>query len=101
MGNCDRASPDRTRGLFLSPKLFQAICYGTPGVIPLRTAKVSFCNGIPGSAIFPVPPKVSHLTAFVGMPAKFVRKIHERPRARVLQKFVIAQKVPGFLGELF
>jgi len=72
-----------------------------PSVIPLRTAKVSFCNGIPGSPIFPVPPKLRHLTAFVGMPTKFVRKIHEPSRARVLQKFVIAQKVPVFWANYF
>ena len=67
----------------MSSKLLQPICHGTPGVIPLRAAKVSFCNGIPGSPIFPVPPKVGHLTAFLGMPTKFVRNIHEPIRARV------------------
>ena len=84
----------------LSPKLFQAICHGTPGVIPLRTTKVSFCNGIPGSPIFPVPPKVGHLTAFVGMPTKFVRKIHERPRARVFEEIRDRPKGSCLFGEI-
>jgi hypothetical protein len=64
----------------LSPKLFQAICHGTSGVVPLGTAKVSFRYATPRCAIFLVPPKVGHLTAFDGTPTKFVRKIHGPPR---------------------
>jgi hypothetical protein len=52
--------------------VFQAIRHGTPSVVPLRTAKVSFCDGIPGSAIFLVAKEVGHLAAFHGMPAKFL-----------------------------
>jgi hypothetical protein len=53
----------------LPPKLFQTIRHGTPRVVPLRTAKVSFCDGIPGSAIFFVAQKVRHLATFDGVPA--------------------------------
>jgi hypothetical protein len=52
--------------------VFQAIRHGTPSVVPLRTAKVSFCDGIPGSAIFFVAKEVGHLAAFHGMSAKFL-----------------------------
>jgi hypothetical protein len=56
----------------LSPSIFQTIRQGTPGVAPLRAAKVSFCNVIPRGPIFLGPQKGSHLTAFDGMPAKFL-----------------------------
>jgi hypothetical protein len=77
----------------LSPELLEVIRHATSGVVPLCAAKVSFCDGIPGSAVCLVPPKVCHLTAFDGMPAKFVRKIHGTSH-EFLQKFVIGQKVP-------
>ena len=57
-------------------KAFQAIRQGTPGVVRLRTAKISFCYAIPRSPIFLVAQRLSHLTAFHGMPAKFLRWIH-------------------------
>jgi hypothetical protein len=66
-----------------------------PGVVPLRTAKISFGNAIPSSAVFLVPPKVCHMTAIDGVPAKLVRKIHWAS-PEFLQKFVIGQKVPVF-----
>jgi hypothetical protein len=56
----------------LTPKVFQAIRHGAPGVVPLRAAKVSFCNGIPGSAIFLGAQKIGHLATFHGVPAKFL-----------------------------
>jgi hypothetical protein len=56
----------------LSPKAFQAIRHGTSGVVPLRAAKIPFCNVIPGGPVFLVTQKGSHLTAFGGMPAKFL-----------------------------
>jgi hypothetical protein len=65
-------------------KAFQAIRQGTPGVVRLRTAKISFCNAIPRSPIFLVAQRVSYLVAFHGMPTKFVRWIHgPSPRASV------------------
>jgi hypothetical protein len=79
----------------LSPKVFQVIRQGTPGVVPFRAAKIPFCDAIPRSAIFLVAQKISHLAAFDGMPAKFLRWIHgQSPRARFFQKFAVTQKVP-------
>jgi hypothetical protein len=53
----------------------------------LRTAKVSFCDGIPGGAIFLVAKKVGHLAAFDSVPAKFVGLIHWPSRAEFFRKF--------------
>jgi hypothetical protein len=61
----------RARAL-LSPLLLQAIRHGASAVVPLRTTKISFCDGIPGGAIFLVTQKGSHLTAFHRMSAKFL-----------------------------
>jgi hypothetical protein len=60
-------------------KAFQAIRQGTPGVVRLRTAKISFCNAVPRSPIFLVAQRVSYLAAFDGMPSKFVRWILHGP----------------------
>jgi hypothetical protein len=65
-------------------KASQAIRQGTPGVVRLRTAKISFCNAIPRGPIFFVAQRMGYLVAFHGMPAKFVRWIHKpSPRASV------------------
>ena len=61
------------------PGVCQAIGRRTPGVVRLRTAKISFCNAIPHSPIFPVAHRVSYLAAFRGMPSKFVRWSHGPP----------------------
>jgi hypothetical protein len=69
------------------PKAFQAIRQGTPSVVRLRTAKISFCNAIPRSPIFLVAQRVSYLAAFDGMPSKFVRWIHgPSPRPSVFSR---------------
>jgi hypothetical protein len=52
----------------------------------------------PRRAIFLVTQKIGHLTAFDGMPAKFLRGIHGPPRARVFAEIAIAQKVPVFVA---
>jgi hypothetical protein len=72
------------------PKAFQAIRQGTPGVVRLRTAKISFCNAIPRRPIFLVAQRVSYLAAFHGMPAKFVQWIFHGP-----------SPVQAFFRELF
>jgi hypothetical protein len=74
----------------LSPKVFQAIHHGTLGVVPLRTAKISFRYAIPRSAIFLVTQKVGHLAAFGG--TKFFRRIHGPPNARVFAEIHDRQK---------
>jgi hypothetical protein len=83
----DRWSSDRGARPLLSPKVFQVIRQGTPGVIRLRTAKISFCNAIPRSPIFLVAQRVSYLAAFHSMPAKLLRWIHgPSPGARVFSR---------------
>jgi hypothetical protein len=85
----------------LSPKVFQAIRQGTPGVVRLGTVKISFCNAIPRSLIFLFAQRVSYLAAFHGMLAKFLGWIHGRsPVQAFSRKFAIAEKVPD-LVQLF
>jgi hypothetical protein len=58
--------------LLMHPHVFQTIRQGTPGVVPLRAATVSFCNVIPSGPVFLGSQKVSHLAAFDGMPSEFL-----------------------------
>jgi hypothetical protein len=55
------------------PKVFQVIRQGTPAVVPLCTADISFGDAIPRRLIFLVAQKLSHLDTLDGMPAKFFR----------------------------